>query len=124
MKKHSNKAVVIVIIFPLCVNISNISGTSFSDIQIDGNLSDWDSSDFLGQRNGAGFALTWSEDNLYFYWNGTDFYNDIEGADIFLYFLHLMAVVIYQNHGTLLSIIYLLVLIMDFQLKIQTIMSL
>ena len=87
MKKHSNKALAIVIIFSLFVStFPNISGTSYSDIQIDGNLSDWDSSDFLGQRNGAGLALTWSEDNLYFYWNGTDFYNDIEGADIFLYF--------------------------------------
>ena len=87
MKKHSNKALTIVIIFSLFMStFPNISGTSYSDIQIDGNLSDWAASDFLGQRNGAGFAFTWSEDNLYFYWNGTDFYNEIEGADIFLYF--------------------------------------
>ena len=67
MKKHSNQALAIVIIFSLFVStFPNISGTSYSDIQIDGNLSDWDSSDFLGQSNGAGFALTWSDDNLFF----------------------------------------------------------
>ena len=63
-----------------------ISGSSYSDITIDGDLSDWHESDFLGQRNGGGFAFTWNEDNLYFYWNGTDFYNDVDGADLFLYF--------------------------------------
>ena len=82
MKKHSNKALAIVIIFSLFVStFPNISGTSYSDIQIDGNLSDWDSSDFLGQRNGAGFAFTWSEDNLYFYWNGTCLLYTSDAAD-------------------------------------------
>ena len=46
-----------------------ISGSSYSDITIDGELSDWHESDFLGQRNGAGFGFTWDENNLYFYWN-------------------------------------------------------
>ena len=60
-KKYINRALAIVVIFSLLVStFPNISGTSYTDIQIDGDLSDWDNSDSLGQRNCAGFAFTWS----------------------------------------------------------------
>ena len=74
MKKHSNKALAIVIIFSLFVStFPNISGTSYSDIQIDGNLSEWDNSDFLGQRTMMGISdwhrLTlWPQKQAFLFW--------------------------------------------------------
>ena len=70
----------------IAVMFPTISGASYSDIQIDGDSSDWSESDFLGQRNGATFAFTWNEDNLFILWDGTDLSNDQEGADLFFYF--------------------------------------
>ena len=70
----------------LCTAIPNTAGISYSDIVIDGNLSDWDLADNLGLRNGADMGFSWDEENLYFYWNGTDLGGTEEGADLFFYF--------------------------------------
>ena len=70
----------------LCTTIPNTAGISYSDIVIDGNLSDWDLADNLGLRKGANLGFSWDEENLYFYWNGTDLGGTEEGADLFFYF--------------------------------------
>ena len=81
-KKHLTLLMFFILLIPV---IPYSVAISPSDIVIDGDLSDWDSDDSLGSRNGAEFGFTWDADNLFFYWNGTDLSSVDEGADLFLY---------------------------------------
>ncbi len=80
-KKHLTLLMFFILLIPV---IPYSVAISPSDIVIDGDLSDWDSDDSLGSRNGAEFGFTWDADNLFFYWNGTDLSSVDEGADLFL----------------------------------------
>lgn len=61
------------------------AGLTPSTITVDGDLSDWDSDSQMASGN-VDLHLTWDANNLYFGWDGTDWKDSFEGADLFVYF--------------------------------------
>ncbi|MDE0574470.1 MAG: hypothetical protein OSB32_02675 [Candidatus Poseidoniales archaeon] len=64
-----------------------VSAATPDDITIDGDLSEWDSSTLMNtdSQDVTSFRMTWNETHLFFAWNGTDWSNTSEGADLFVY---------------------------------------
>ena len=62
-----------------------VAGLTPSTITVDGDLSDWDSDSQMASGN-IDLHLTWDANNLYFGWDGTDWKDAFEGADLFVYF--------------------------------------
>ena len=61
------------------------TGLTPSTITVDGDLSDWSSDSQMASGN-VDLHLTWDSNNLYFGWDGTDWKDAFEGADLFVYF--------------------------------------
>ncbi|MEC7253816.1 MAG: hypothetical protein VXV89_02505, partial [Candidatus Thermoplasmatota archaeon] len=78
-------AVILSLLFITSTMGGFVAGLTPSTITVDGDLSDWDSDSQMASGN-IDLHLTWDANNLYFGWDGTDWKDAFEGADLFVYF--------------------------------------
>ena len=80
------KAYTIVAIFLISLFTSAVTAVTPSDVNVDGNLSDWPSDTLMQiDNNNVEFYLNWNDSHLFIGWNGTDWKSESEGADLFVY---------------------------------------
>ena len=63
-----------------------VSANTPETITIDGSMDDWSNESTMAtDSNNVTFSMTWDSQNLYLAWNGTDWKDSNEGADLFVY---------------------------------------
>ncbi len=77
--------VIALILLPACLGV--VLAATPDDINIDGDLSEWDSDTLMGidSNSSIAFRMTWNESHLFLAWEGTDWASTSEGADLFVY---------------------------------------
>ncbi|MEM3886961.1 MAG: hypothetical protein QXO11_00795, partial [Thermoplasmata archaeon] len=56
--------------------------TTYNTINVNGDMSDWESDELIATRNGKNLYITWDENNIYIGWTGTDWTSE---GDLFIY---------------------------------------
>ncbi len=87
-KPMSRQAIGITLLLLLTPAISLIgSAATPDDILADGSLAEWNPDTLMAtDNNSVSFRLTWNESHLAFAWQGTNWADTDEGADLFVYF--------------------------------------